>query len=39
MGKVILCPLYEAGCLTDPNNFRDISLTDILNKKSYWNGA
>ncbi|MEW8544944.1 MAG: reverse transcriptase family protein [Candidatus Thiodiazotropha sp.] len=31
-GKSVLCPLYKAGSLTDPNNFRGISLIDVLNK-------
>ena len=30
--KSILCPLFKAGSLTDPNNFRGISLIDVLNK-------
>ena len=32
IGKGIMCPLYKSGSLKDPNNFRGISLIDVLNK-------
>ena len=31
-GQSILCPFHKAGSLSDPNNFRGISLIDTLNK-------
>ena len=30
----ILCPIHKSGSMSDPNNFRGVSLIDILNKIS-----
>lgn len=32
MGGSIICPIHKKGPLDDPNNFRGISLIDVLNK-------
>ena len=31
-GKSILCPILKKGKVIDPNNYRGISLIDVLNK-------
>ena len=30
--RSILCPIHKSGSMSDPNNFRGVSLIDILNK-------